>query len=277
MATEESTALAVVEQGTRGALAASDPKAVIQQATREANELARVIEDRKLYSNISGRKYVRVEGWTTLAVMRGCLAREVETTDQPDGRYIAVVELVRLTDGAVLTRASAECGGADEPTWQNRPPYARRSMAQTRAAGKACRIAFSWVMALTGYETTPAEEMDGVVPRGNGGGQRAQGQQRSSGGKRSSGAKATDKQRKFLDRLEANPLLPAEWRERISGLLGDDNLTKDDASKCLDICTKKLDEIKAANEAAQEEPAPTETDDEPEWMREPPPPDDIPV
>jgi hypothetical protein len=35
-------------------------------------------------------------------------------------------------------------------------------MAITRATAKACRIAFSWVMALSGYETTPAEEMDGV-------------------------------------------------------------------------------------------------------------------
>ena len=32
-------------------------------------------------------------------------------------------------------------------------------MAQTRATGKACRLAFSWIMALAGYEPTPAEEM----------------------------------------------------------------------------------------------------------------------
>ncbi|MBK8185727.1 MAG: hypothetical protein IPK63_23660 [Candidatus Competibacteraceae bacterium] len=32
-------------------------------------------------------------------------------------------------------------------------------MAQTRATGKACRLAFSWIMSLAGYEPTPAEEM----------------------------------------------------------------------------------------------------------------------
>jgi hypothetical protein len=32
-------------------------------------------------------------------------------------------------------------------------------MAQTRATGKACRLAFSWIMSLAGYEPTPAEEI----------------------------------------------------------------------------------------------------------------------
>lgn len=32
-------------------------------------------------------------------------------------------------------------------------------MAATRATSKACRQAFSWVMALTGFEVTPAEEI----------------------------------------------------------------------------------------------------------------------
>jgi hypothetical protein len=36
-------------------------------------------------------------------------------------------------------------------------------MAQTRATGKACRLAFSWIMSLAGYEVTPAEEMTPIV------------------------------------------------------------------------------------------------------------------
>jgi hypothetical protein len=48
-------------------------------------------------------------------------------------------------------------------TWGSRPKYARRSMAVTRATGKAFRISFSWIMSLAGYATTPAEEMDGIV------------------------------------------------------------------------------------------------------------------
>jgi hypothetical protein len=88
------------------------------------------------------------------------MAREVSTTET-DGIYVAVVELVRMNDGACISRASAECG--EEKPWNTRAKYARRSMAQTRATGKACRLAFSWIMSLAGYEVTPAEEMTPII------------------------------------------------------------------------------------------------------------------
>jgi hypothetical protein len=135
------------------------PRELISQATEEANVLAEVIEGQKLYATISGRRFVRCEGWTTLATLRGCLPREVSVTEMSEGRYVAEVELIRISDGFVLTRASAECGGPEDPVWMKRPPNARRSMAITRATGKACRVAFSWVMALSGFEVTPLEEM----------------------------------------------------------------------------------------------------------------------
>jgi hypothetical protein len=141
-----------------GTLHASTPAALVSGASLMATTLAEVIERQKLYSMIQGRKHVRVEGWTTLAVMLGCTAREVENVAHEDGSYIATVELVRMSDGVVVARASAECG-MDERTWADRARYARRSMAATRATGKACRLAFSWIMALAGFEATPAEEM----------------------------------------------------------------------------------------------------------------------
>ena len=146
-----------------GTLSAATPKALVAGATEAANALADVVRKARLSVRIQGRDYVRVEGWTTLGTMLGVVAREVETVARDDGSYVSTVELVRMSDGAVISRASAECGGPDEPVWNKRPPYARRSMAQTRATGKACRLAFSWIMALAGYEATPAEEIDGVV------------------------------------------------------------------------------------------------------------------
>ena len=138
------------------------PREIITQATEEADVLASVIEGQRLYSMIQGKKFVKVEGWVTLATLRGCLPREVSVVEMPEGRYVAEVELVRMSDGSVLTKASAECGGPEDSVWTKRPPNARRSMAITRATGKACRVAFSWVMALSGFEVTPAEEMDHV-------------------------------------------------------------------------------------------------------------------
>ena len=126
-----------------GTIRAGNPAALVKQATEAANALAGVIRDRKLFSRISGREFVRCEGWTTLAAMMGVLPSEVSVSES-EGTYTATVELRRMSDGAVLTKASAECG-MDEKTWATRDAYARRSMAITRATSKACRIAFSWV------------------------------------------------------------------------------------------------------------------------------------
>ena len=162
----QDTAIVPVAQAavSLGTLQAASPVALVQGARAMADALADVIERQKLATAIQGRRYVKVEGWTTLGIMLGVVPREVGTIEQ-DGVYIAVVELVRMADGACISRASAECGSDDEldrygkPVWSGRPRYARRSMAQTRATGKACRLAFSWIMALAGYEPTPAEEM----------------------------------------------------------------------------------------------------------------------
>ena len=144
-----------------GTLTAATPAELVAAATQMADVLADVIERQKLYTPIQGRKHVRVEGWTTLATMLGCTVREVSNEShqgEMGGQiYTAVVELVRMRDQAVIGRASSECG--DEAPWNQRPLYARRSMAATRATGKVCRLCFSWIMTLAGFDPTPEEEM----------------------------------------------------------------------------------------------------------------------
>ena len=158
--------MTVQENIQLGMLVVDGPSGVIQKASAVAAELAKIINDRKLYTTISGRKFVQVEGWETLGAMLGVLPREVPPVlRHEDGTYEAVVELVRVGDQAIIGRGSAICG-VDEKTWANRPEYARRSMAITRATGKAYRLAFSWIMTLAGYQPVPAEEMDGVIVEG---------------------------------------------------------------------------------------------------------------
>lgn len=135
------------------------PAEMIDLARNQAKVLCDLIEKQKLYSLISGKKYVRVEGWVPLARMNGVIPREISNDFGSDGRYVARVQLVRMDTGTVITEASGECGGKEEPFWQKRAPYARRSMAATRATGKACRLAYSWIVALAGFEPTPAEEI----------------------------------------------------------------------------------------------------------------------
>ncbi|MDY7109445.1 MAG: hypothetical protein SYC29_12485 [Planctomycetota bacterium] len=145
-----------------GSLAVTGPKQLVSTASEIATELKRIIDDRKLAVRIQGREFVTVEGWTTAAALCGCTVREV-SVEESDGIYVATVELV-TTDGRIIGRASAECGSPDEvdrrgkPVWSERPRYARRSMAITRATGKVARMCFSWIAVLGDYAPTPAEE-----------------------------------------------------------------------------------------------------------------------
>jgi hypothetical protein len=137
------------------------PEAILEKASHQASLLRDVVEKCKLVSTISGRKYVKVEGWCTLAKFQNARPKIEAVESREDGSYLAWASIVD-GNGDVICRAAAECG-RDEPTWMSRPAFARSSMAQTRATGKACRIAYAWIMAMAGYETTPAEEMDGVT------------------------------------------------------------------------------------------------------------------
>ena len=134
-----------------------DPNAIIKSAHEKANALADVVRSRKLASTISGREYVRLEGWTLLGSLLGVFPVCIWTRHLDQG-WEARVE-ARTLDGRVVGAAEAQCT-RDEKTWATRAEYALRSMAQTRASSKALRLPLGFIMALAGYEATPAEEMD---------------------------------------------------------------------------------------------------------------------
>ena len=152
-----------------GSLSVSKPGDVISVATSVATPLSKLVAEKGLFKNISGRKYVYVEGWTTMGAMLGVVPRHIPDGSKrgDDGEYEETVEIVRVTDGMVLGRAAAVCGGTDDKVWHSRPEYARKSMAITRATGKAFRLSFSWIMTLAGYMPTPAEEMDDADENGH--------------------------------------------------------------------------------------------------------------
>lgn len=151
----------------------SDPVEVVVRATRHARALASVIEDRGLYTKISGRNHVRVEGWTLLGSMVGVFAVPVWSRpvpedwrdrglDGPEG-WQARVE-ARTINGQIVGAATASCMRS-ESNWASRDEYALESMAQTRATSKALRLPLGFVIVLAGYDATPAEELDGVAER----------------------------------------------------------------------------------------------------------------
>lgn len=136
------------------------PQDMLERASAIATALARMIEAQKLFKKIGDKKYPFVEAWMTVGRMDNVVAREAGLPVQhDDGSWEAIVELVRLSDGMVIGNGSALCGAKGDNPWDGRPAHQRRSMAVTRATSRAFRQQYSWIMALAGYEPTPADEM----------------------------------------------------------------------------------------------------------------------
>ena len=127
----------------------------------QATDVAGVCRDivSRTAQNIQGRKYVKVEGWQSIAAAYGCVASSKDV-EKVEGGIRAIGVLHRISDGAQLATAEGFLGD-DEQMWAKRPEYARRAMAQTRAISRVCRSAFAFVVVMIdgNLSTTPAEEM----------------------------------------------------------------------------------------------------------------------
>lgn len=133
-----------------------DPAGIVERAALIGGALGQAIKKQGMSTQIQGREYVLAEGWAFMGSLLGVFPRTLSVTDGPEG-YEAHVELV-TRDGSVVGGAIAECS-YNEKSWADREAYALKSMAQTRATGKAYRMAFGFVMKAAGYEATSAEEM----------------------------------------------------------------------------------------------------------------------
>lgn len=135
----------------------NNPVANIKKSTDVAGACKEIVTRTSI--KIQNRKYVPVEGWMAISTAHGC---NLSATDvkQVDGGISAKGIVRRISDGIILGEAEGFVGD-DEKTWSNRPLFARRAMAQTRAMSRAARSVFAHVVVLmdAGLETTPAEEM----------------------------------------------------------------------------------------------------------------------
>lgn len=150
----------------------ANPSELVRQSSDVAGLCKEIVTRTAL--EIQGRKFVRVEGWQSIATAHGCVAG-CDKVERVDGGFKAIGEIRRMSDGALLARAEGFVG-EDEATWfggeqhtrngvktlPKRPDYAIRAMAQTRAISRVCRSAFAHCVVLmdAGLSTTPAEEAD---------------------------------------------------------------------------------------------------------------------
>lgn len=136
-----------------------------------SNQLAKLIKEKGLSSNIQGKQFVNVEGWQFAGAALGLMPIITETTDltrrgtepgQVEIKYMSKCEVRNINTGQLVATGVAICSNF-EYSKKKFDEYAILSMAQTRSIGKAYRNLLAWLMKSAGFEATPAEEMDFVV------------------------------------------------------------------------------------------------------------------
>ena len=137
------------------------PLAQMQRAKAIAKEIAATVGH--LIVNIQGRSYPTVAWWQAVGWAFNVTSTEVEVTKQATGEdgsveYMAVVAIVRIDTGETISRGSAIASSAERAPW-GRSAFSVRSMAITRATGRAYRHGCAIIPHLLKIESTPAEEM----------------------------------------------------------------------------------------------------------------------
>jgi hypothetical protein len=145
------------------AVSPEDFEFLIAEAHKKAQILVRIVEnpDNPLFTTIQGNKHLHVEAWKTIARGYGYDIDIISSGPLEGGGFEARAE-VRDGSGTIVGHGDAECGSRGDGMWMERPAYAQRSMAQTRAIARAGRNTLDWVVVLAGYTATPHEEMTTV-------------------------------------------------------------------------------------------------------------------
>lgn len=138
---------------------ADDPVAVIERSSRIATALGELILRRKLFTDIRGKKYVHLDGWQVAGTMLGVVAVVTETEPIENG-WKARAE-ARTLDGRVIGAAESICTRDEKRgPWKSAESYALIAMAQTRAMSRALRGPLGFILKLSGYESTTAEDAE---------------------------------------------------------------------------------------------------------------------
>ena len=191
---------------------AERPAQIIERAKEVAEVLMDIIEKKKAYVLIGRKKYVKCEGWTAMAGMLKTIPfPEYSRRFERNGIIGYEARVLLRREGQDIGAGEAECSKA-EKNWKDKEDFQLRSMALTRATGKACRLAFSWIMVLAGYESTPAEEMNAEAEEMK---------ERAEAPKSKESATShffTTKEKELWDRMIKSHLLTEEERKQLLNL-----------------------------------------------------------
>lgn len=144
-----------------------DDNANLMATVMNGEELAEKMKgymDSHYVQNIHGKQYPKVEWWNTLGSFIGVKPMLEFDRRMDNGEVVeweATIQLRHTGTNALHGRAASMCS-SQERMWKSSDEYAIRSMASTRATGKAYRLGYSHIAIAAGLEPTPAEEMIGI-------------------------------------------------------------------------------------------------------------------
>src|SRR5262245_7140254 len=118
---DHEAALAEVQTGPMTLFGDREPADVVASATAVADSLADVIQSKRLFNEIRGRKHVLVEGWTLAGTMLGVFPVVEWTRQTEDGWEARVV--AQTLSGAIVGSAEAMCS-RKEGRWRTADDYA---------------------------------------------------------------------------------------------------------------------------------------------------------
>lgn len=166
--------------------------------------------------------------------------------------YKAAV-ILRTLKGHELTRVESLCSNREDGKLDNEE-YAINSMAQTRATGKAFRLAFGWVARQAGYDSTPFEEVENLYP------------DREVQSKPHASIEVMDSIRKTMLEVKTEE----DYKKAISLVSKyDPDLNEEDKDEVRGWCMDAKKRITDAKSATQAESVTQETPQEPEPAKEP--------
>lgn len=135
-------------------------------AHTSANLLMDIVAKNNWAKKLGGEKaHLQYEAWQTVGKYYGYTvkthnAEYVELAGVAGFKAYATV--VNEKTGIEVGAAEAYCM-KDEYNWKSKPTFQLASMAQTRAGSKALRQILGFVVALAGYNATPAEEIENTA------------------------------------------------------------------------------------------------------------------
>lgn len=130
-------------------------------------EIKEHIQKNNLIQNIKGKNYPLVEAWQFSGALLGLFPRlrELENLSKDHiYKYRAIVDIIDYKNDKIVSTGVAICS-KEEGGKNYFEEYAIASMAQTRATGKAFRLCLGWLLKASGYDATPAEEMQQHEPK----------------------------------------------------------------------------------------------------------------